>query len=232
DQRNPFTAASDEMEITWTGAYAHLMNSGAWSPADFEPDLWGFLYEGIRKANLFLENVDRVPMDELEKTKWVGEATFLRAFYHFNLVRLYGAIPLIDRTISLGEDFSLIRRQPVDQVIDFIVNECDKAALMLDWQVPSDRYGRITRAAVLALKSQALLHMASPLFNGNPDYANLIDNKGNRLFPADDENRWDLAAQAAKECIDGVEANGYGLYYSATNDPKKNYEELFLIRNN
>src|SRR5690554_4875470 len=66
-ERNPFTGGSDEMEITWTGAYSHRLNSGAWSSADFFPDLWGFSYESIRKANIFIENVDMVPMDEEEK---------------------------------------------------------------------------------------------------------------------------------------------------------------------
>ncbi|MFC3197930.1 RagB/SusD family nutrient uptake outer membrane protein [Parapedobacter deserti] len=231
-QRNPFTGASDEMEITWTGAYSHLLNSGAWSPADFEPDLWGFMYEGIRKANLFLENVDRVPMDEIEKNRWKGEATFLRAFYHFQLVRMYGAIPLVDHSIGLADDWSVIRRQPVDQVINFIADECDKAVALLDWTVPPIRYGRITKPASLALKAQALLYLASPLFNGNPDYAGLVDDQGIRLFPDYDANRWRIAAEAAKACIDGAEANGYGLYYAANNDPVRNYSELFFVRNN
>lgn len=232
EQRNPYTGASDEMEITWTGAYSHLLNSGAWSPADYYPDLWGFMYEGIRKVNLFLENVDRVPMDEAEKIRWKGEATFLRAFFHFTLVRLYGATPLIDHSVTLADDWSTIRRQPVDKVIDFIVSECDKAIPMLDWRVDAVKYGRITKPAALALKEQALLYMASPLFNGNPDYIRLVDDQGTRLFPDYDAERWRRAAIAAKECIDGVEANGYGLYRSADNDPVKNYAEIFLVRYN
>lgn len=232
EQRNPYTGASDEMEITWTGAYSHLLNSGAWSPADYYPDLWGFMYEGIRKVNLFLENVDKVPMDEAEKTRWKGEATFLRAFFHFTLVRLYGATPLVDHSVALTDDWSTIRRQPVDKVIDFIVSECDKAIPMLDWKVDAVKYGRITKPAALALKEQALLYMASPLFNGNPDYTRLVDDQGTRLFPDYDAERWRRAALAAKECIDGVEANGYGLYRSADNDPVKNYAEIFLVRYN
>src|SRR5687768_7416244 len=50
DQRNPFTGASDEMEITFLGAYSHLLNSGAWSANDYFPDIWGFMFEGIRKT--------------------------------------------------------------------------------------------------------------------------------------------------------------------------------------
>lgn len=231
-ERNPFTGGSDEMEITWTGAYSHQLNSGAWSSADFFPDLWGFSYEGIRKANLFIEHVDMVPMDEAEKLHWKGEATFLRAYFHFTLVKMYGAIPLVDHSIGLADDMSVIRRDPVNEVIDFIVSECDKAIEMLDWTVPAIRYGRITKPAAMALKAQALLYMASPLLNGNPDYRNVVDDQGRRLFPDYDASWWTRAAEAAKACIDGAEANGYGLYFASDNDPMKSYQELFLERNN
>lgn len=231
-ERNPFTGASDEMEITWTGAYSHLLNSGAWSPADYYPDLWGFMYEGIRKSNIFLENIDRVPMEQKEKDLWKGEATFLRAYYHFNLMKMYGAIPVVNKTIKLDEDFSLIRRNPVDEVANFIANECDQAANLLSWNVEPIDYGRITKAAALGLKSRVLLYLASPLFNGNPDYQQLKNDDGARLFPAFDANRWALAASAAKACIDGVEANGYGLYYSSSNDPMDSYQKVFTVRNN
>ncbi len=232
DQRNPYTGASDEMEITFLGAYSHLLNSGAWSPNDYYPDIWGFMYEGIRKTNIFLENVSKVPMDETEKSRWVGEATFLRAFFHFMLARIYGPIPIGDHAYALSEDYTKIRRQPLEKVISFIVTECDKAATMLEWRVAPDKYGRITRPAALALKAQALLYLASPLWNGNPDYVNFKDKDGTLLFPAYDKERWRKAATAAKECIDGVEANGYGLYRAADNDPVKNYQNLFLDRNN
>ena len=231
-QRNPFTGGSDEMEITWTGAYSHKLNSGAWSSADFFPDLWGYMYEGIRMANIFLENVDKVPMEEAERRLWKGEATFLRAYYHFTLVKMYGAIPLVDQTIGLGDDWSQIRRDPVDEVITFIANECDIAADLLDWTVPPIRSGRITKPAALALKSQALLFMASPLFNGNPDYRSLVDDHGRRLFPDHDASWWRKAADAAKACIDGSQQNGYGLHFAADNDPMKNYAETFLVHNN
>ncbi len=232
DQRNPFTGASDEMEITFLGAYSHLLNSGAWSANDYFPDIWGFMFEGIRKTNIFLDNVELVPMDETERRWWKGEATFLRAFYHFMLARIYGSIPIADHAYALNEDYTKIRRRPVNEVVDFIAQECDKAAALLEWKVGADRLGRITKPAAMALKAQALLYMASPLWNGNPDYSNLRDNEGTRLFPDFDAKRWRRAAVAAKECIDGAETNGYHLYRAANNDPVRNYQEVFLERHN
>lgn len=73
---------------------------------------------------------------------------------------------------------------PLDQCVDFITNECDKAGGMLKMKEGADRYGRVTKAAAMALKARALLYRASPLWNGNPDYANFTDKEGNHLFPS------------------------------------------------
>lgn len=230
--RNPFTGASDEMEITYLGAYSHLLNAGSWSADYFWPDIWGYMYEGIRKTNIFLDNVDRVPMDESERSNWKGEAIFLRAFLHYMVARIHGPVPIADHTYTLDEDYKLIRRKPIDSVIAFIANECDRAVPLLPYQVTPDKYGRATKAACLALKAQALLYMASPLWNGNPDFTNLTDRQGIKLFPAYDGQRWRTAANAAKKCIDECEANGYALFRAENNDPVQNYQQLFLRRNN
>lgn len=57
---------------------------------------------------------------------------------------------------------------PLDQCVDFITNECDTGG-MLKMKEGADRYGRVTKAAAMALKARALLYRASPLWNGNPD---------------------------------------------------------------
>ncbi|PST83795.1 RagB/SusD family nutrient uptake outer membrane protein [Pedobacter yulinensis] len=230
--RNPFTGASDEMEITFLGAYSHLLNSGSWSADYYWPDIWGYMYEGVRKTNLFIDNIDKVPMDEKEKMNWKGEAIFLRAYYHFIMARIHGPIPIADHTYTLEEDFTKIKRAPIDQVIAFITTECDRAAPMLDYQVTADKLGRATRVACLALKAQALLYMASPLWNGNPDYTGLKNKDGEALFPQFNGERWRNAANAAKAAIDQSEANGYGLFRAPDNDPVNNYQQLFLARNN
>lgn len=230
--QNPFTGSSDEMEITYLGAYTHLLNSGSWNANSVGPNIWLNMFEGIRKTNIFLDNVAKVPMDDGERTRWKGEAIFLRAYFHFLLARIYGAIPIADHTFTLDEDYTKIRRAPIDKVINFIASECDEAAPLLDYQVPPVKFGRITRVACLALKSQALLYMASPLWNGNPDYLSLADNQGTKLFPAFNKERWRAAANAAKQCIDESEANGYKLFRTADNDPVNSFQQLFLVRNN
>lgn len=234
--RNPFVGASDEMEITWTYPFAHVMTSGAWSPQNIEENIWRFDWEGMRKINLFLENIDKTPMSESDKNIWKGEAYFLRAFFHFFQVRLHGPIPIMDRSIVLSDNFSEIKRKPYQEVVDFIVADCDRAINLLP---PSyiagatqdlTKLGRPTRSSAAALKSRMLIYSASPLWNGNPDLVNFKDQDGVSLFPQADANKWNIAALAAKEAIDKAEAAGYGLYKSADNDPLKSYQEVFTMR--
>ncbi|ETZ23808.1 RagB/SusD family nutrient uptake outer membrane protein [Pedobacter sp. V48] len=232
---NTFTGAADEMEQGHEPSYCNRMNDGTWSidNATNVQDGWSNSYQGIRKANIFIENIDKLPLTELvtqdKINKWKGEATFLRAYYHFLLIRMYGPVPIIDKSIPINGDFLAETRQPIDKCVDFIVNECNKAAEMLNVRVPASddsQYGRPTKITALALKARALLFMASPLWNGNADYAALKQD-GLRLFPDFAPERWKTAATAAKACIDQAETAGHKLYKSATNDPILNYQELF-----
>lgn len=234
--RNPFTGASDEMEITYKGAYAHMLNSGAWSSDYYFPDIWGYNYEGLRKLNIFLENVDAVPLvqgfTEKDRQIWIGEATFLRAFYHFFIMRIHGPIPIMDRSWGVDEEFDEIRRQPLDEVVKFIVEDCDKAAQVLPMRHQDNQnVGRATKAAAVALKARVLLYAASPLYNEKvpAEFRALKNDDGTALFPqAYQAEKWEAAAKATKEAIDIVEGGGYKLYRSVDNDPVKSYQELFM----
>ncbi len=231
--RNPFVAASDEMEMSWQNRVSHHMASGTWSPT-FLPayEHWSIPYQALRRLHLFTENIGRTPMDEQLKQTWIGEAEFMKAYFHFLLVRLYGAVPIADRSYQPSDDFSEMRRNTITECIEYIVARCDDAIERLPMNVPAASQGRVTAAAALALKARALLYAASPLFNGNPDYANFTDSVGTRLFPAYDAQLWQRAADAAKASIDRSEAAGYRLYRSASNDPLLNYQEIFTQRYN
>lgn len=234
---NPFIVASDEMNIPWPEKFPKLMNKGAWNAFNVAGQIYKNMYEGIRKANIFLENIHITPLSaeftQTTKDRWIGEATFLRAFYHFQLMRIYGPVPIMDYSAGVADDFSKIRRKPLDECVKFVIDECDKAIALLPMNVVQTRdIGRPTAAASLALKARVLLYNASPLWNGNPDFRSFADNEGTKLFPQQyDENKWDLAALAAKDCIEKCEAAGYHLFRNYT-DPVKNYQQLFIENNN
>ncbi|MDR1780601.1 MAG: RagB/SusD family nutrient uptake outer membrane protein [Tannerella sp.] len=170
--------------------------------------VWADVYKTIRNCNLFFENVDKVTFSDAlvdgktTKDRITGEVTFLRAYNYFNLVNLYGGVPLITNVYGLEDDFDA-PRNTFEECIDFIVSECDKAANLLPVANTGANYGRATKGAALALKSRTLLYAASDLYSSTktifPDYSNpeLLGYTGGDLT-----SRWRAAKDAAKAVID------------------------------
>lgn len=175
-------------------------------------------YEGIRKASTFLDNVDRCPeltMDEIADMK--GQARFLRAYCYWALIRVFGPVPLIpleglDADLSY-EELSLPRTH-FDEIVSFIDTELAETARLLPMRRTVNNLGRPTRGAALGLRARVLLYAASPLYNGNLDFFNVVDNKGNQLISQTyDESKWAKAAAAAKDVIELAKTSGlYELY--------------------
>jgi hypothetical protein len=178
------------------------------------------LFRGIRDCNIFLENINKVEeMDTWEKERWIAEVKFLKAYYHFYLLRMYGPIPLIKENlpIAAGPDQVQVRRAPVDSCVNYIVQLLDEA--FDNPNLPENvaateasELGRITKPIVKALKAKVLVTAASPLFNGNPEYIGFKDKQGTPLFTAAyDAAKWERAAQAAKEAIEYCHSQGFKL---------------------
>lgn len=175
------------------------------------------LWQGIRDCNIFLENIDTViDLPAYERKRWKAEVKFIKAFYHFYLFRMYGPIPIIDKNlpISAGVDEVKTYREPVDEVVTYITNLMEEAAQDLPEDVvEGTEAGRITNLIAMSMRAKVLVYAASPLFNGNANYAGIIDNRGVQLFPQTyDENKWKIAADACKEAIDICHEQGKSLY--------------------
>lgn len=231
--RNPYTAGCDEMECTYGGAYGHQINNGGWNPTDIKrTQVWQESYMGIRKANMMIERVDECPATEDEKRRWKGESYFLRAYFHFLAFRAYGPIILADHVYQTTENIHVYRRSPADAVVKFICDDCDKAISLLHDRAtwPTNETGRATTIAAYALKSRALLYLASPLYNGNTLFGDLKDPiDGTPLInQVYSEDKWKDAMDAALKCITEAEAVGHKLYDEFKDDPVKNYQYLFL----
>ena len=73
--------------------------------------------------------------------------------------------------------------------------------------------GRASNLTAMSVRAQVLVFWASPLFNGNTNYASMVDNRGICLFPQTvDDNKWVIAAEACKEAIDLCHEQGKELY--------------------
>jgi hypothetical protein len=176
------------------------------------------LFKAIRRCNIMLENMDKpIDLSTDEKKRWIAEVRFLKAYYHFYLFRLYGAVPVTDVNLPINSSVEAVRvkRDPVDSVVNYIVRLLDQASPDLPPVIlnPAKELGRITRTIALSVKAQVLATAASPLFNGNPDYAGIKNKDGQLLFNADyDVTKWDKAAAACLEAITAAEDNGVKLH--------------------
>lgn len=181
-------------------------------------NFWVNLYRALRDCNIFLENIGTVPdLPDWEKKQWIAEVTFLKAYYHFYLVRMYGPIPIIRDNLSIDSNSEEVKvsREPVDTCFDYIVSLLDESYVGLDSIIrnPIDEMGRITKPIAAALKAKVLMTAASPLFNGNSDQATLKNRDGTPLFnPEYEVSKWEAAMIACKEAIDLCHRVGMGLY--------------------
>ncbi len=133
---------------------------------NFTPDLgrfrgeWGYYFSGLKACNLFLGNVDNnQTLDEAIKGRMKAEVRFIRAWFHFQLTKWWGDVPIVDKELSVEEAKS-IHRSPKAEVVKFILDELDAAIASLpkkEGYADAD-LGRITKGAALALKARVLLY--------------------------------------------------------------------------
>lgn len=155
-------------------------------------DYW--YYENIRKINLLFQKLKTSPLDQDLKDKMTGQALILRAWRYFQMVRLYGGIPLILEPQELSDDI-YVTRNKTSECIAQIVKDLDEAYQLLPWKWTGADEGRFTKAVALALKGRVLLYYASPQFTPNAS-----------------AERWQNAYNANKAAITELQAQGFDLY--------------------
>lgn len=183
---------------TSTGLLAYTrgtMNAAAGGNQDSR---WAETYTGIRKANVILRNIDYTEgLTQSKKEQYLGETLLNKALMHYELVKRYGGIPIMDDLLDLSGDIN-IPRSKFSDCVDYIVDLCERAAPLLPTKYSDNDYGRLTRGAAYGLKAKILLMAASPLFNENPiDGSNEI-----HRYASPDRERWKLAAEAARQVIE------------------------------
>ncbi len=210
------SSACDESDYVVQTSNIHKYYNGGWSPINPFSYTWDNAYKAIAEANMFLEKVDKINLDdykhnsggdvdyELLKQKFAlfpYEVRALRAYFYFELVRTYGDVPLVLKTLTAAEANEL-KRDSYENIFKFIVEECDDIAEKLPVNYMnelSQEIGRTNRAFVLALKARTLLYAASPLFN-----------------LSNDKEKWRQAVAANKDVID--KCNEWGIRLGAYQD--------------
>lgn len=118
------------------------------------------LYEGIARANILLQNVDRCDMSDELKLRYKAEARFMRALYYFTLMDFFGPVPVYDESTIVAEDFMnmLEPRKSLEEVRKFIIDDLDNADTYLPTEWDASNAGRATKAAAMSLKGKVLLY--------------------------------------------------------------------------
>ena len=233
-------SATDDAEFAIESAEIQQFNNGSWNALNNPDDVWNRYYSGISKCCTLLENTNHVNLDisRLDPDKqveyanslkdirmWRAEARFLRAYFHFELLKRYGPIPIVTSTLSINGNYENTPRPTMKEVVDFIAKECDIAADTLEltpWRNVNDAFGRATKGAALALKSRLLLYAASPLYVDFGD-----TNEANKPT---DIAMWKSAADAAKAVIDLNQYELASSYADLFKNDFQNKEYIFVRR--
>jgi hypothetical protein len=156
-------------------------------------------YAKIRNINDFISSLPASPIPVGTKNRFRAQALFWRAYRYFDLVRLYGGVPLVLTPLpAVGSAAKLadaLPRSTTTQTFTQIVADLDTAIKYLPGGWPTADYGRITQGAAQAFLGRVLLTWASPQFNVNNDVT-----------------RWQAAYDASTAAIATLTAHGYGLY--------------------
>lgn len=118
---------------------------------------WIGQWQAVNRANQVITNVPKIEMDTTLKNRLIAEARMLRAYFYFNLVRIYGGVPIFDGLPSDGN--YLKPRNSAAEVYNFIVSDLTAAAAVLPQTYPAADRGRVTKGGALGLLSKVYLYM-------------------------------------------------------------------------
>ncbi|MEO6230538.1 MAG: RagB/SusD family nutrient uptake outer membrane protein [Ferruginibacter sp.] len=165
-------------------------------------------YTRIRTANFLLEKIAEKggKLSNDFKSKAKGQMYLLRALQYFDLVRIYGGVPIVTKVENASNTNTDIQhpRATASECFKFIAADLDSAAALLPMRWDGANYGRLSAAGALAMKSRVLLTAASPLFNKD------WNNAGN--------TKWQDALTAGLAAETALTSAGYGLYGSSAKD--------------
>ena len=197
---------SEESQTSGNKFMEGTMSYGTDEPKDFGTSLntsnplpgnnWGKL----RQVNTFIKSVEASPLPDHTKRKFIAQARFFRAFRYWDLVRIYGGVPLVltplDGVGQAARDSAMLPRNKTSECFAQIIADLDFAIANLPNKWPDPlMWGSITRGAAAAFKGRVLLYYASPMFN-----------------PNDLAERWQAAYDANLQAKTILDANGNGLH--------------------
>lgn len=217
---NKFTATLGASDDHYAGGAnsTDLMNLQVWSNYTLDPatgpqgELWDRGFSGIFRANTLISKLPDIPMGEGLKERYMAEAKFLRAYFYFDLIRLFENLPLFEEPLSADEIYNVEQADPA-AVYNLIASDLTFAADILPSTVAVETDGgRATRGAAKALLGKVYLQQkmysqAAEQFeevNGNPGGTSQFGYSLVENF----EDLWDFANKHNTESIFAINHTG------------------------
>lgn len=217
--------SADEFAIPELWGYAcQNVGYGLYTPSNLIDHRWGTYYRFIGQCHLFLQELENAKgITDADKIRWIAEAKFLIAYYHFEVLRFYGPCPITDSYIAMDTPNSEYNgRSHYDYVTNWIVDLLDEASFDLPTTIRDNEWGRATVAIAKSIKARALVYAASPLWNGEfpyPNWTNKVETPGygtelvSRTY---DRSKWERALTACNEALEAADAEGFELFRDET----------------
>ncbi len=150
--------SDDNYGASVPGDAISLFSFNKLTPANMPQGFWSNHYQGIFRANTLLEKLPNVPMDENLKLRFAAECKAMRAYYHFNLVRMFGNIPLMTRTITAIDAQTYPQSKPEDVYAQIEQDLLDAMADLPESVNIATEGGRWTKGAAQAMLGKVYLY--------------------------------------------------------------------------
>ncbi|TKG93743.1 RagB/SusD family nutrient uptake outer membrane protein [Puteibacter caeruleilacunae] len=177
---------------------------------------WNACYKGIVRANYVLGNIDKA--EDLEEglyNQYVGEALFLRALYHYNLVIGYGDVPLVTSILSPEQANSITKSPAVEVWAQIDKDLSDAANFLPEAYSDEEDTGRATKGSAYGLLSRVRLWTKD--YAGAVTAASKLEGLGYDLVSTEDfVHLFDGVKQNSVESVFEVQfTGGFGAYWNA-----------------
>jgi len=182
----------DQAEITYIDEFNADANNGIIN------NYWLYAYEAIARANNVIANVPGVAMDETLKNRIMGEAKFIRAYTYFNLVNVFGKVPL-KLLPQISQETIHVPLSEVSAIYLQIEKDLADAVSVLPESYGSTDAGRVTRGAALAMLGKVNLYQQK--WQAASGYFQQVDGLGIYGLLPDYADNFKLAHENSKESI-------------------------------
>ena len=141
---------------------------------------WRRGFDGVQRTNHAIQNIAKMIIPDESRKVFIGEAKFLRALYYFNLMNLFGGVPIYDETVDLNKDFNNLKnpRATEDEVRAFILSDLETAINNLPVSYDAKYAGRATKGAAYALRGKVYLYHKE-WNKAIQDFEEIVYNKSN-----------------------------------------------------